>query len=145
MAKKLLKPSDIFVLRFAVGKMTRVRDTLSRSCISHILGSGLPKAVALCLESLHEGYGSMRTLDPRFAVLLTQCLVGDHRSDLRQSYLFEDIFEDFDDGTLCALCLHSDRNLEALPVLARRSILCSRTMPRGSFRRLYSSSHHNVL
>ena len=31
---------------------------------------------------------------------------------------FEDIFEDFDDGALCALCLRSERNFsEALPVL----------------------------
>eukprot|EP00439_Symbiodinium_sp_Y106_P024983 s292_g3.t1 len=34
-----------------------------------------------------------------------------------QGFLFEDIFEDFDDGTLCALCLRSERNSEALPVL----------------------------
>ena len=50
-------------------------------------------------------------------MLLSSCLVGDSRSDQRQSYLFEDIFEDFEDGTLCALCLRSERNSEALPVL----------------------------
>ena len=50
-------------------------------------------------------------------MLLSSCLVGDSRSDQRQSYLFEDIFEDFEDGTLCALCLRSVRNSEALPVL----------------------------
>ena len=47
----------------------------------------------------------------------SSCLVGDSRSDQRQSYLLEDIFEDFEDGTLCALCLRSERNSEALPVL----------------------------
>ena len=50
-------------------------------------------------------------------MLLSSCLVGDSRSDQGQSYLFEDIFEDFGDGTLCALCLRSERNSEALPVL----------------------------
>ena len=69
------------------------------------------------LESLDEGYDSRKTFDPRFAVLLSSCLVGDSRSDQRQSYLFEDIFEDFEDGTLSALCLRSERNSEALPVL----------------------------
>ena len=38
-------------------------------------------------------------------------------SDLRQGFLFEDIFEDFDDGALCSLCLRSERNAEALSVL----------------------------
>ena len=69
------------------------------------------------LGSLEEGYSSEETLDPRFAVLLSQCLLNNQRSDLRQGFLFEDIFEDFDDGTLCALCLRSERNSEALPVL----------------------------
>ena len=69
------------------------------------------------LESLGEGYSSEETLDPRFAVLLSQCLLSNHRSDLRQGFLFEDIFEDFEDETLCALCLRSERNSEALPVL----------------------------
>ena len=69
------------------------------------------------LESLGEGYSSEKTLDPRFAVLLSQCLLSNHGSDLRQGFLFEDIFEDFDDGTLCALCLRSERNSEAFPVL----------------------------
>ena len=44
-------------------------------------------------------------------------MLSNHRSDLRQGFLFEDIFEDFEDGTLCALCLRSERNSEALPVL----------------------------
>ena len=37
------------------------------------------------LESLDEGYDSRKTFDPRFAVLLSSCLVGDSRSDQRQS------------------------------------------------------------
>ena len=69
------------------------------------------------LGSREEGYSSEKTLDPRFAVLLSQCLLNNHGSDHRQGFLFEDIFEDFDDGTLCALCLRSERNSEALPVL----------------------------
>ena len=69
------------------------------------------------LGSLEDGYSSEKTLDPRFAVLLSQCLLSNHGSDLRQGFLFVVIFEDFDDGTLCALCLRSERNSEALPVL----------------------------
>ena len=69
------------------------------------------------LESLDEGYDSQKTFDPRVAVLLSSCLVGDSRSDQRQSYLFEDIFEDFEDGTLCALCMRSERNSEAFDVI----------------------------
>ena len=42
--------------------------------------------------------------------------VGNRYYDLRQAYFFDDIFEDFDDGALCALCLRSERNSEALPV-----------------------------
>ena len=38
------------------------------------------------LESLDEGYDSQKTFDPRFAVLSSSCLVGDSRSDQRQSY-----------------------------------------------------------
>ena len=62
------------------------------------------------------------TLDHRLAVLLSHCLVGDNHSDLRQAHLFEDIFEDFEDGALCALCLRSERNSEALPVLVAWSV-----------------------
>eukprot|EP00439_Symbiodinium_sp_Y106_P029911 s6839_g3.t1 len=63
------------------------------------------------LESLGEGYSSGEILDPRFAVLLSQCLLSNHRSDLRQGFLFEDIFEDFEDGTLCAALLFSYLNV----------------------------------
>ena len=37
------------------------------------------------LNRLDEGYDSQKTFDPRFAVLLSSCLVGDSRSDQRQS------------------------------------------------------------
>ena len=57
------------------------------------------------LESLEEGY------DTRSSLCCCPSV------DQRQAHLFEDIFEDFDDGTLCALCLRSERNSEALPVL----------------------------
>ena len=79
--------------------------------------TNLPEGSLDRLESLEEGYDSEKTFDPRFAVLLSQCLVGDGRSDQKQAHLFEDIFGDFDDGTLCALCLRSERNSEASPVL----------------------------
>ena len=82
--------------------------------------TNLPEGSLNRLESLDEGYDSDKTFDPRFAVLLSTCLVGivgDNRSDQRQAYLFEDIFEDFEDGAVCALCLRSERNSEALPVL----------------------------
>ena len=79
--------------------------------------TNLPEGSLDRLESLDEGYDLQKTFDARFAVLLSQCLVGDGRSDQRQAHLFEDIFEDFDDGALCALCLRSERNSEALPVL----------------------------
>ena len=59
--------------------------------------TNLPEGSLNRLESLDEGYDSEKTFDPRFAVLLSQCLVGDNRSDQRQSYLCEDIFEDFDE------------------------------------------------
>ena len=69
------------------------------------------------LGSLAERYDSSTIFDPRFTVLSSQCVTGHRRSDLRQGFLFEDIFEDFDDGPLCSLCLRSERNAEALPVL----------------------------
>eukprot|EP00439_Symbiodinium_sp_Y106_P044511 s7769_g5.t1 len=79
--------------------------------------TNLPEGSLNRLESLEEGHDSEKTFDPRFAVLLSQCLVSNDRSDQRQAHLFEDFFENFDDGALCALCLRSERNSEALPVL----------------------------
>ena len=79
--------------------------------------TNLPEGSLNRLESLDEGYDSEKTFDPRFALLQSQCLVGDNRSDQRQAHLFEDICEAFDDGALCALRLRSERYSEALPVL----------------------------
>ena len=79
--------------------------------------SNLPEGSFGLLETFPSGYNETESFDPRFTILLTECLVGDGCSDFRQSFLFEDIFEDFDDGALCALCLRSERNHEALPVL----------------------------
>ena len=69
------------------------------------------------LESLTEGYDSKDLFDPRFAVLLSHCVSRHRHSDSRQGFLFEDIFEDFEDGALCSLCLRSERNAEVLSVL----------------------------
>ena len=80
--------------------------------------TNLPEGSFDRLESLTEGYDSKEIFDPRFAVLLSQCITGHKHSDLRQGFLFADIFEDFEDGALCSLCLRSARNAEALPVLA---------------------------
>ena len=79
--------------------------------------TNLPEGSLDRLESLTEGYDSKAIFDPRFAVLLSPCVTGHKHSDLRQGFFFEDIFEDFEDGALCSLCLRSGRNAEALPVL----------------------------
>ncbi|CAE7681264.1 unnamed protein product [Symbiodinium sp. CCMP2456] len=91
--------------------------------------TNLPEGSLGRLESLDEGYDSTTFLDPRFAVLFSQCLVGNRYSDWRQAYLFEDLFEDFDDGSLCTLCLRSHRNSEALPVLPLNEEYRFRRMP----------------
>ena len=79
--------------------------------------TNLPDGSLDRLESLTEGYDSGNLFDSRFAILLSQCVVRHGHSDSRQGFLFEDIFEDFDDGALCSLCLRSERNAEALSVL----------------------------
>ena len=79
----------------------------------------------ICLKDLLLAWSHWRIsvipsstlFDPRFTVLLFRHLVGNRYSGSRQGYLFEDILEDFGDGALCALCLRSERNSEALPVL----------------------------
>ena len=75
--------------------------------------TNLPEGSLDRLESFKEGYDSSEIFDARFAVLLSQCITGHNYSDLRQGFLFED----FEDGALCSLCLRSQRNAEALPVL----------------------------
>ena len=79
--------------------------------------TNLPDGSLDRLASLTEGYDAVNLFDPRFAILLSHCVVGHRHSDSRQGFLFEDIFEDFEDGALCSLCLRSERNAEALPVL----------------------------
>ena len=114
--------------------------------------TNLPEGSLNRLESLDEGYDSDKTLDPRFAVLLSTCLVGivgDNRSDQRQAYLFEDIFEDFEDGALCALCLRSvdQRGIRrhCQFFLQLMSIRCCRITPKASFRTPFGLSLHRDL
>ena len=79
--------------------------------------TNLPEGSLDRLASLTEGYDAENLFDPRFAILLSHCVAGHRHSDSRQGFLFEDIFEDFEDGALCSLCLRSERNAEALSVL----------------------------
>ena len=79
--------------------------------------TNLPEGSLDRLASLTEGYDAVNLFDPRFAILLSHCVACHRHSDSRQGFLFEDIFEDFEDGALCSLCLRSGRNAEALSVL----------------------------
>ena len=79
--------------------------------------TNLPDGSLNRLSSLTEGYVAENLFDPRFAILLSHCVDCQRHSDSRQGFLFEDIFEDFEDGALCSLCLRSERNAEALSVL----------------------------
>ena len=79
--------------------------------------TNLPDGSLSRLSSLTEGYDAENLFDPRFAILLSHCVDCQRHSDSRQGFLFEDIFEDFEDGALCSLCLRSERNAEALSVL----------------------------
>ena len=63
------------------------------------------------VTGLHNG------LDPRFVIVMTSCLQGKNVADHRQECLFEDLLEDFDDGSLCALSLRSDRNFDSVPAI----------------------------
>ena len=78
------------------------------------LKSNLPEGTFSRLHSLDRFSGDGMPMDPRFVVLMTSCLMGQCVSDHRQECLFEDLLEDFDDGSLCALSLRSDRNYDAL-------------------------------
>ena len=69
------------------------------------LKSNLPEGTFSRLHSLDRFSGDGIPMDPRFVVLMTSCLMGQCVSDHRQECLFEDLLEDFDDGSLCALCL----------------------------------------
>ena len=65
------------------------------------------------------------SLDLRFVVLMNCCLSDQCVSDHRQECLFEDLLEDFDDGSLCAFSLKSNRNydLSAIPTKEEFSAL----------------------
>ena len=67
------------------------------------LKSNLPEGTFGRLHSLDRFTGDAMSLDPRFVVLMTSCLGDQCVSDHRQECLFEDLLEDFDDGSLCAL------------------------------------------
>ena len=48
---------------------------------------------------------------------MTSCLQGKNVAEHRQECLFEDLLEDFDDGSLCALSLRSDRNFDSVSAI----------------------------
>ena len=58
------------------------------------------------LPILQEGM----SYDSKFVTLLASCLQGDPSCDARQVFLFEDLFEDVNDGLLCSLSLRHDRS-----------------------------------
>ena len=81
------------------------------------LKSNLPEGTFGRLHSLDRFSGDGMLLDPKFVILMTSCLKDRCVSDHRQECLFEDLLEDFDDGSLCALSLRSDRNYDALSAI----------------------------
>ena len=64
------------------------------------LKSNLPEGTFGRLHSLDRFSGDDTSLDPRFVILMTSCLSEQCVSDHRQECLFEDLLEDFDDGSL---------------------------------------------
>ena len=108
--------------------------------------TNLPDGSLNRLSSLTEGYDAENLFDPRFAILLSHCVDCQRHSDSRQGFLFEDIFEDFEDGALCSLCLRSERNAEALSVLLLlRSILSFQAIQQGSCHSRCISLHRRDL
>ena len=79
--------------------------------------SNLPEGTFTRLHSLDRVTGEHNGLDPRFVIVMTSCLQGKNVADHRQECLFEDLLEDFDDGSLCALSLRSDRNFDSVPAI----------------------------
>ena len=67
------------------------------------LPSGWMKRLVDDLPALDEG----TPYDSKFATLLASCL---NSYDARQVFLFEDLFEDVNDGLLCSLSLRHDRS-----------------------------------
>ena len=87
------------------------------SCKSLLLKSNLPEGTFTRLHSLDRVTGEHNGLDPRFVIVMTSCLQGKNVADHRQECLFEDLLDDFDDGSLCALSLRSDRNFDSVPAI----------------------------
>ena len=95
------------------------------------LKSNLPEGTFGRLHALDRFSGDDMSLDPRFVVLMTSCLIDQCVSDHRQECLFEDLLEDFDDGSLCALSLRSDRNNDALSAIPTKEEFSALGVDRG--------------
>ena len=70
------------------------------------LPSGWMKRLVDNVPVLAEG----KSYDSKFVTLLASCLQGEPSCDSRQVFLFEDLFEEVDDGLLCSLSLRHDRS-----------------------------------
>ena len=106
--------------------------------------TNLPEGSLDRLESLEEGYDSEKTFDPRFALLLSQCLVGDGRSDrpicLRISLktLMMELF-------VPCVCDPKGTPKHCQYSLQRKSTLCCQTIRKANFRIPFGLSLHNGL
>ena len=98
---------------------------------SMTLKSNLPEGTFGRLHSLDRFSGDDTPLDPRFVVLMISCVSEQCVSDHRQECLFEDLLEDFDDGSLCALSLRSDRNYDALSAIPTKEEFSALGVDRG--------------
>ena len=87
------------------------------SCKNLLLKSNLPEGIFTRLHSLDRTTGGHNGLDPRFVIIMISCLQGKTVSDHRQECLSEDLLEDFDDGSLCALSLRPDRKFVSVPAI----------------------------
>ena len=99
------------------------------------LKSNLPEGTFGRLHSLDRFSGDDTSLDPRFVILMTSCLSEQCVSDHRQECLFEDLLEDFDDGSLCALSLRSDRNYNALSAIPTKEEFSALGVDKGKLPR----------
>ena len=95
------------------------------------LKSNLPEGTSGRLHSLDRYSGEGMPLDPKFVILMTSCLQDQCVSDHRQECLFEDLLEDFDDGSLCALSLRSDRNYDALSAIPTKEEFSALKIDKG--------------
>ena len=110
--------------------------------------TNLPEVSFDRLESLTEGYDSKEIFDPRFAVLLSQCITGRKHSDLRQGFLFcLEISLKTLRMELYALCVCVRNGMlrHCQFFLRQRSTLFSRTIQNGSCRSRCISSHRRDL